>query len=65
MFGCHHYQARTCGHTDDLNIQENLLFSDRFYVGRKIFSAMKRPQDIVYIPRYWTIIMTVVRSIPE
>lgn len=44
---------------------KNLLFAKPEAVGRGIYNAMKKEKDIVYLPRFWRLIMLMVRSVPE
>ena len=46
-------------------IPKNLLFADPYSVGRRIYQAMIKPKDVVYIPWFWRPIMTLLKAIPE
>ena len=46
-------------------IKKNPIFSDSKAVGETIYRVMKCPQDVVYIPWFWTLIMAILRGIPE
>ena len=34
-------------------------------VGRRIYEAMLKGEDVVYVPWFWAPIMQVIRSVPE
>ena len=46
-------------------VKKNPLFADAETVGRRIYHAMKDPKDVVYVPWFWSPIMTMIRGIPE
>ena len=46
-------------------IKKNALFANAHTVGQRIYQAMKKPQDVVYVPWFWSPIMRMVRTIPE
>ena len=46
-------------------IKKNPLFANASKVGGRIYQAMKKPEDIVYVPWFWSPIMTIIRTIPE
>ena len=45
--------------------KKNMLFTDPASVGRRIYHAMHKTEDVVYAPWFWLPIMTIIRSIPE
>ena len=45
--------------------KKSLLWSDPDKVGRQIFAAFKRRRNVVYVPGFWWLIMTIIRLIPE
>ena len=47
------------------DLPKNLLYASPDSVGIDIYNAMKRNKDIVYVPRFWQLIMTVIKLIPE
>lgn len=47
------------------SLKKNMLFAKPQYVGRKIYTAMKRRKDIIYTPGFWRAVMYVVKIIPE
>lgn len=46
-------------------LPKNRLFSDPAEVGARIHKAMKKGQDVVYVPAFWRGVMGVIRAIPE
>ncbi len=46
-------------------VPKNPLFADPSDVGVRIHKAMKKGQDIVYVPAFWRGVMGVIRAIPE
>lgn len=46
-------------------LQKNALFAEPEFVGKKIYQAIKKRQDIVYVPGFWRLIMFGIRCIPE
>ncbi|MCA9473302.1 MAG: SDR family oxidoreductase [Nitrospirales bacterium] len=46
-------------------LEKNLLFADPQVVGKRIYHVLHHPQDVVYVPYYWSIVMKVIQSIPE
>ena len=46
-------------------LEKNLLFADPQVVGKRIYHVLHHPQDVVYVPYYWSIVMKIIRSIPE
>lgn len=47
------------------NMPKGPLFAKASDVGLGIYNAMKNGKDIVYLPGYWRIIMTIIKLIPE
>src|SRR4030095_8587920 len=45
--------------------KKNVLFAPAERVGAGIYSAMKKPGDVVYLPGYWRWIMAIIKLIPE
>ena len=46
-------------------VKKNALFADPASVGKRIYRAMQKPEDVVYVPWFWFPIMTLLRNIPE
>lgn len=44
---------------------KNLLWTESSTVARKIVSAIEKKINVVYIPGYWRIVMSIIKSIPE
>ena len=47
------------------HLRKNALFANPRLVGQRIFKAIQKGKDIVYIPIFWRPIMAFVRHIPE
>jgi short-subunit dehydrogenase len=47
------------------HMRKGLLFARAEAVGRRIAVAIKKKQEVVYVPGYWRPIMWVIKSIPE
>ena len=47
------------------HLKPSPLLADPAKVGEDIYKAMKKGRDIVYTPAYWSVIMTIIRNIPE
>jgi decaprenylphospho-beta-D-erythro-pentofuranosid-2-ulose 2-reductase len=47
------------------HMKKGLLTASPQSVGRGIYQAMKRGNDVVYLPWFWQLIMFVIKSIPE
>lgn len=47
------------------HLKKGLLFASPRTVGQGIYRAMQARKEVVYLPRYWQLIMLVVRAIPE
>ncbi|MCH8031625.1 MAG: SDR family NAD(P)-dependent oxidoreductase [Bacteroidetes bacterium] len=47
------------------DVPKNRLFADPADVGARIHKAMKKGQDVVYIPAFWRGVMGVIKAIPE
>ena len=50
--------------TKDLNIP-NILKVSPNYVAKKIYKMQQRKREIIYIPRFWSLIMILVKLVPE
>ena len=48
-----------------MGYKKSLLWSDPDKVGRQIFTAFKMHRNVVYIPGFWWLIMTIIKLIPE
>jgi len=46
-------------------IKKGPIFASARAVGQGVYRAMQARKEVVYVPRYWRLIMLVVRSIPE
>ena len=51
--------------TRTADVPKNRLFADPADVGARIHKAMKKGQDVVYIPAFWRGVMGVIKAIPE
>lgn len=47
------------------NVKKGPLMAKPDKVGRRIYEAMLKGEDVVYIPWFWAPIMQVIRSVPE
>ena len=47
------------------HLRQGLLFAKPAPVGRRIYQAMLRGEDVVYTPGFWALILLVIRHIPE
>ncbi len=47
------------------HLKKNALFASTEQVGTRIYRAMKRGEDIVYVPWFWMFILMILRNIPE
>jgi short-subunit dehydrogenase len=47
------------------HIPKSPLFANPQTVGKLIYQAVKNQKDVVYIPRFWEFIMTIIHYIPE
>ena len=47
------------------HMKKGLLFAKPGPVGKSIYQAMVKGKDVLYVPGYWSVIMFVIRSIPE
>ena len=47
------------------HLAKNALFAKPDDVGRRIYRAFERNEDVVYVPFFWAFIMFAIRSIPE
>ena len=48
-----------------MGYKKSLLWSDPDKAGRQIFAAFKKRRNVVYVPGFWWLIMTIIRLIPE
>lgn len=46
------------------HVEKNLLFASPEQVASGIVGAIERKRDVVYVPRFWALIMFIVRAIP-
>ncbi len=47
------------------HVRKNLLFASPEQVGKRIYTAMLKGEDVVYVPWFWRYIMGIIRIIPE
>ena len=47
------------------HIRKGPLFASAESVGDRIHKAIVKGEDVVYVPWFWAIIMTVIKLIPE
>lgn len=47
------------------HLPQNRLFANPEKVGRRIHRAMRRGEDVVYVPAFWRPVMAAIRLIPE
>lgn len=47
------------------HLPKNALFAKPDDVGRRIYRALERGEDVVYVPFFWACVMLLVRSVPE
>ncbi|GAB4545925.1 MAG: SDR family oxidoreductase [Anaerolineae bacterium] len=47
------------------NMKKNALYAKPNVVGKRIYQAMLKGEDIVYTPAIWMLIMLIIRNIPE
>jgi len=47
------------------HLKKNPLYASPERVGRRIYAAMLRHEDVVYVPWFWRYIMWIIRLIPE
>nr|ART39158.1 H146 [uncultured bacterium] len=48
-----------------VNVKKGPLMARPETVGRRIYEAMLKGEDVVYIPWFWAPIMQIIRSVPE
>lgn len=48
-----------------VNVKKGPLMAKADKVGRRIYVAMLKGEDVVYVPWFWAPIMQVIRSVPE
>jgi decaprenylphospho-beta-D-erythro-pentofuranosid-2-ulose 2-reductase len=46
-------------------LKKNPLFASAESVGKRVYAAMLKGEDIVYAPFFWSFIMMIIRNIPE
>lgn len=44
---------------------KNFLWASADDVGGKIYQAIEKGKDVLYVPWFWTIIMMIIRAVPE
>jgi len=47
------------------HLKKNFLYARPDKVGRRIYEAMLKGQDVVYVPWFWQYILLIIRHIPE
>lgn len=47
------------------HMPKGLLFANAKSVGKGIYNAIRKGKDVAYIPRFWKLIMFIIKSIPE
>ncbi len=47
------------------HLKKNFLFANPASVGEKIYDAISAGKDVVYVPSFWSLIMWVIKHIPE
>ncbi|NWJ48508.1 MAG: SDR family oxidoreductase [Chloroflexi bacterium] len=47
------------------HLKKGLLFANAGKVGGDIFSAMQKGKDVLYTPRFWQLIMLIIKHVPE
>lgn len=47
------------------HLKKNALFAKPSRVGKRIYAAMLKGEDVVYVPSFWMVIMLIIRNIPE
>jgi decaprenylphospho-beta-D-erythro-pentofuranosid-2-ulose 2-reductase len=47
------------------HLKKGLLFARPETVGKQIYQAMHGRRDVVYVPGFWCLIMTIIKMIPE
>ncbi len=50
--------------TAHLNLPPRLT-ADPAAVAKRIEAAIEKPRDVIYVPRFWWVIMTIIRLLPE
>jgi decaprenylphospho-beta-D-erythro-pentofuranosid-2-ulose 2-reductase len=46
-------------------VKKGPLFAKPDKVGKRIYEAMLKGEDVVYVPWFWSPIMLIIRSVPE
>ena len=47
------------------HLPKNFLYAKPELVGEQIYDAISKQKDIVYIPKFWRLIMFMIKHIPE
>jgi short-subunit dehydrogenase len=47
------------------HLKKGLLFASAEKVGGDIFKAMQKGKDVLYTPRFWQLIMLIIKHVPE
>jgi decaprenylphospho-beta-D-erythro-pentofuranosid-2-ulose 2-reductase len=47
------------------HLKKNPLFASPERVGKRIYTAMLKGEDVVYVPWFWRYVMAIIRFIPE
>jgi decaprenylphospho-beta-D-erythro-pentofuranosid-2-ulose 2-reductase len=47
------------------HLKKNPLYASAQQVGRGLYSAMKRGSAVVYLPWFWSLIMLIIRNLPD
>jgi short-subunit dehydrogenase len=47
------------------SFRKGMLWTSPENVGRGIYRAIQRKQDVAYLPQFWNLIMLAIRLIPE
>lgn len=47
------------------SFQKNFLYADASVVGRRIFEAIVKGKEVIYVPSFWRWVMLVIRLVPE
>ncbi|PJF35218.1 MAG: short-chain dehydrogenase, partial [Candidatus Thermofonsia Clade 1 bacterium] len=47
------------------HMKKNALFAKPEQVAKRIYTAMLKGEDVIYVPSFWMLIMFIIRNIPE
>lgn len=47
------------------HLPKNFLFAKPEMVGEQIYDAISKQKDVVYVPKFWRLIMFIIKHIPE